>query len=132
MNAIELLRSSRDELLRSNPEAEHGISIGGYLHNLEVDFHGVKTYADACKIMRRFGVQKWNKFPHDGSSYITGNVAEGLEISVFFDGLPPTCHKEQYVEKVPKTQTVDTGEFIEVTKTRIVCSDPAGETKTQP
>lgn len=108
MNAIELLRSSRDELLRANPEAEHGISIGGYGSDLEIGFHGVKSYAEACTILRRLGVQKWNKFPNDGCSYITGNISEGLEV------------------------TVDTGEFIEVTKTRIVCSDPTGETKPEP
>lgn len=122
IGAIELLKQARDELLAANPEAKFGLSIGCVSDSLDVSFHGVESYAEACTILRRFGIRTWKKHPHEGDSYITGK-AEGIEVSVFFSGLPPTCHVEEYIEQVPKTETVDTGEFIEVKRTRIVCAD---------
>ena len=79
-------------------------------------------YAEASIIMRDLGVGVRHKqiFDESGMTWtsLQGEV-DGVNVRMSPDGLPPMCRKETYVEKVPKT--VPTGEFEEVTKTKIVC-----------
>jgi hypothetical protein len=89
---------------------------------MDVSIHRVGQYAAATEALRQIGVGKRGKQVFDEGAWhsLKGN-ADGIEFTAFGDGLPPTCHKETYKEKIPKQQTVDTGEFVEVERTRIVC-----------
>jgi hypothetical protein len=86
------------------------------------------TYSVATALMQELGIGDRDKEVFDADEKI-GSVAftkltgvvDGLKVSVYPTELPPSCRRETYVEKVPKTQTVDTGDFIEITKTKIVC-----------
>src|SRR5439155_25844669 len=83
--------------------------------DISVSIHGLETYAAATQLMRGLGigVREKNVFPT--FTLLTGEV-DGVRIKCFPNELPPTCHREKYIERVPKTQTVDTGEFIEIEK----------------
>lgn len=108
--------------------------FGGYEHltlqvargDISVSIQGDNvSYAQAMNYLSGLGAGKRNKKIFDDETMgswtlLTGEV-EGVKFSMYPSELPPTCHKETYVEKIPKRQTVDTGEFVEITKTRIVC-----------
>jgi hypothetical protein len=54
--------------------------------------------------------------------------AQGVLATVYCDQLPPTCRIETVTERIPKRETVDTGEFIEVQKRKVVCTGAELET----
>ena len=90
----------------------------------ELMIHGVKSYAEAQDIFRALGIQRrdksvWND--HAVRTVLQGDIAPGIHLVVFCEGLPPSCRIEKFVERVPKQQTVDTGDFIEVERSKIVC-----------
>src|SRR5271157_888002 len=88
--------------------------------------HG-QTNDSATEIFRRLGIQKRRKntFPSGDNGWHTleGETEDGIILTTYCSGLPPTCHLEKYVEKIPKQQTVDTGEFIEVERVKVVCTE---------
>jgi hypothetical protein len=94
---------------------------------VELTLFGHKTYWSAVETYRELGIQKREKRVADTYTVIRGSV-DGVIVRTFPDELPPTCHKEKYVERVPKTQMVDTGEFIEIERERIVCGNDDDET----
>lgn len=90
--------------------------ISLHLHNEN------NTYAKASQLMRDLGIEDREKHVYDTYTQLDGEV-DGVKVTTFPDELPPTCRKVTITEKIPKTQTVDTGEFIEVTKTIIQCGE---------
>lgn len=84
------------------------------------EFH-INDYKKATVFLRSLGIKTRSKQVFENFTCVSGMV-DGVKFEVHPSDLPPTCHKEEYVERIPKTQTVETGEFIEITKTRIVCS----------
>jgi len=93
----------------------------------ELTIHGA-TYAQATDFMRSFGIGDRKKTITETVKYLSA-IQDGIEFTAFFDDMPPTCHKEKYIERIPKTQTVETGEFIEVERDRIVCTGAEGGAK---
>jgi hypothetical protein len=89
---------------------------------IRLTYHGNKFYADAVAWFRELGVQKREKHVFDTYTYIKGEV-DGVLFCTYPDELPPTCRKVEVIERVPRTQTVDTGEFIEIKRTKIVCGN---------
>ncbi len=93
---------------------------------VEVKFfnqEGASTYEDATELMRSIGFQKREKSVCGESLCTVDAVYDGVKYSAFANTLPPTCRIEKYTEKIPNMQTVTTGEFIEVERTRVVCGD---------
>lgn len=89
---------------------------------VELAIHDVPSYDEATRILRDFGIGEREKQPlGTEQTYVCGQLNEHVKIGVYCMGLPPTCHLERYKERVPKTQVVDSGEFIEVERTRVVC-----------
>lgn len=93
-----------------------------------VTLHGCGDYAKATEILRAAGFatrQKqivedpdtpWcNLFANDGQ----------LEVRAFAKGLPPSCKIVIETVKVPKYQTIDTGDFIEIEQRRVLCGGEA-------
>ena len=88
---------------------------------LTLEIHNC-NHDSATAIMREIGIGKRSKMIIQDWHVLQGNTEAGLHVTCYCSGLPPTCHLEIYTEKIPKTQTVDTGEFVEVTRTKVVCS----------
>jgi hypothetical protein len=52
--------------------------------------------------------------------------AGGISVNVYCSELPPSCRLEKWIEKIPKTQTVEAGGFIEVERLKVVCGNGNG------
>lgn len=86
---------------------------------------GAFTYAEGTELLRQHHLGVRHKEVYDAGfnwTKISANLGE-VTIEAWADGLPPTCRIIKEKVKIPKTQTVDTGDFIEIEKTRVVCGD---------
>lgn len=103
----------------------YSVSINARHGETEIMLHNFTTNAEATEVMRSFGIGDREKsvFNSEGRPWHTleGKTENGVRVQAFVNGLPPTCRIEKYVEKIPKTETVDTGSFIEVERQKIVC-----------
>jgi hypothetical protein len=92
-------------------------------------FHDAGTYQEGTELLRSLGCDERTKQIVDEStnpwSSIAGKTTEGVEVSAYCSGLPPSCKMEVYKERIPKTQTVETAEFIEIERKRVVCGERA-------
>ncbi len=98
--------------------------------DLCIDIHGVKSYKAATGIFRALGIQKRNKTPcADGElrTVLEGNLSETIHVTVYCAGLPPSCRVVKFKERIPKAQTVETSEFIEVERIKVVCGNEKPE-----
>ncbi len=111
--------------LRELFPGESLVSLQTSATSLTVQSHQIKTYAEAVDWFRGLGVGVRHKQPHIDLGGYTAMEGEagGILFQCFPDELPPTCRKEKFVERIPKTQTVETGDFIEVERERIVCGE---------
>lgn len=92
---------------------------------LSVAWFGCTTYAAATEWFRSLGCGKREKRPYDTYTSIRAVSPEGIEFTTYPDELPPTCRKVTITERVPKTQTVVTDEYVDVTRTVVECGpDP--------
>lgn len=120
---IEILKQAA-ELLRQVKPLESSIEINVNNNIVTVSAWNPGTYEQATEWLRSFGVGIRHKEPNsDGSFTSIRGEAQGIWFAAYPEGLPPTCRKEKYVERIPKQQTVETGEFIEVERERVVCSE---------
>lgn len=95
--------------------------------SVSVVVYNPPSYEESVALMRRLGIGVRNKEPYvDGGHTTIRGEAGGIEVRLLPNGLPPTCRKVTYMEKIPKTKTVDTGEFIEVERTKVVCDGGSG------
>lgn len=88
-----------------------------------IHIHGISSYQEAVNLMRNLGVKSWDKFAHD-TDHPWGNIQASIndmDIKIYFLGLPPTCRIVEKDVQIPKTQIVDTGEFITIKQKEIVC-----------
>ena len=92
-------------------------------NDVRLSFHRVDTNFDATNIMRslNIGERAKNVFAEAKPWHTLEGQNGNISARVFAMGLPSTCQLVEVVERVPKTQTVDTGEFIEVKKFKTVC-----------
>lgn len=96
---------------------------------IDLYYHGTKTYREGTEWLRSMGASKRAKTPHiAGLTYTTlkGEV-DGVTLTTFPDELPPSCRKVVKVERIPKVQTVETGEYIEVKREVIECGPEVTE-----
>jgi len=123
---LRLIAGALDRLLPQGHSVE--LAVRRYAHppDIQVDIHGVKTYAEAQEIFRTLGIQKRQKSVYsdlEPRSVLQGKLSELINVTVYCSGLPPSCRLETFVERVPKKQVTesDTGEFVEIERTRVVC-----------
>lgn len=100
------------------------LSVELYAGRLTVIFHECGDYEQASDVLRQCGIQTRNKqiYNATGSPWteVSGKIGATL-LQARGDGLPPSCKLEKFTERILKTQTVDTGEFVEVERTKVVC-----------
>jgi hypothetical protein len=122
-NKAEQIKELAAKLREMVADGDARVSLNTRPDCVTIDVIGVPTYAEGVDILRGLGIGKWRKSVFIDSSpwsTITGFV-DDVQVTVFCQSLPPTCRIEKFVERVPKTQTVESGEFIEVQRTRVVC-----------
>jgi hypothetical protein len=94
---------------------------------LDITFYECASYAEGSNMLRSLGIGVREKqILSEESSAPWVNVKGKLgddEFSAYCTGLPPSCKKVTFIEKIPKTQTVDTGEFVEVERVKVVCGN---------
>lgn len=93
----------------------------------ELTMHGIKTYSDATEFLRSFGIGNRNKIPYcdptiGNYTQLSGEI-NNVRVVTYPNELPPSCKIVTEVERIPKQQTVDTGEFIEVERKKVVCGE---------
>lgn len=95
-------------------------------NSAQIIIHGVSSNEEGAELLRRLGIGKRNKVIVDEDTVpwhaLSGQIGKHT-IECFCIGLPKSCRKVTYKEKVPKTQTVDTGDFVEVTRQKVVCGN---------
>lgn len=126
MNAIALeLKAMADRLRELFPE---GPTIDFMVHNdgtQKVGLHRVGTYQEGTALLQRIGIGERHKAVLDGNTdrpwSILSGSAEGVDFTAYCSTIPPSCRIEITTKRIPKTQTVDTGEFIEVQERVVKC-----------
>ncbi len=123
---LEIMRlaSTLDQLLPFGHSVN--LCVRRYAHppDITIDIQGVTSYEAATEIFRTLGIQKRQKQVYsdmEPRTVLQADLAPEIHLTVYCAGLPPSCHVETYVERIPKAQTVETSEFIEVPRLRIVC-----------
>ena len=91
----------------------------------EIVAHGFSKYSEATEFFRLLGVGDREKSTYPEGRTVIQGMSEGVMCRAFVDDLPPTCHLERWTEKIPKSKTVETDEFIEVERTKVVCGEGA-------
>jgi len=97
-------------------------------YGYDVSLHDVST-AEATTIMREFGVADREKSNIQNEFMVLRGMSEGVEFTAYLNDLPATCHRVIVKERIPKKQTVETGDFIEVDRVKIVCTGAEGGAK---
>lgn len=108
-----------------NHDGSVGVNLFLGCDGLSITFYGCKSYEAGSELLRSMGVGTRNKEILEATSKrpwvnVTGKIGEH-DLAVYCDGLPPSCKLETYIERIPKEQTVTTGEFVEVERTKVVC-----------
>jgi hypothetical protein len=90
-----------------------------------VDFYHLDDYHTGTELLRELGIGERDKAIFDvGTSpwcTLRGTSLEGLHATAFCGGLPPSCHIEEYIEKVPVCETITKDEFVEVRRKKVIC-----------
>lgn len=121
LNAIALAQTLKTQL---GSELGVTIELNSYDSDPKIILTTNEGYEKATELCRLLGVGKREKrvFPGDPPWHtLEGKSEDGYTVRIFAQHLPPTCHIEKYTEKIPKKETVDTGDFIEVEREKIVC-----------
>lgn len=98
-------------------------SISADDETITVHIHNIESYDTAVEIMRSIGIQKWNKSAYSVENpwgFISGEI-DNICFKIFFNGLPNTCRIIEKDIQIPKTNVVETGEFITIKQKQIVC-----------
>jgi hypothetical protein len=122
------LRAIAAELESIFPQHHIDLTVQRYFEtpSIDISVFGLKSYAEATEFFRSLGIGDRAKSvynDHEPRTVLKGKLSEEITLTAYCSGLPPSCRIENFVERVPKTQTVESasGEFIEVSRTRVVC-----------
>lgn len=109
------------EILRAAFPNADGLNLQWFdWDGTSLSVHGIKTYEEATVFFRDLNIQRREKTPYQNYTQIEGRTDDIL-FRCYPDELPPTCRKVKRIERVPKTQTVETGEFIEIEREVVEC-----------
>ena len=102
---------------------EGAIGLRLFSHGSEMTFYGFSSNLEGTTFLRELGIgERTKNIINDMLPWHSlSGEADGVEYEAFCDGLPPSCKLVTEYTYVPKTQAVDTGEFIKVPVTRVVC-----------
>jgi len=94
---------------------------------VSLGLHRIPDNATGMRITRDLGVEDRSKSVFDASTSrpwhtLTGE-SEGVKVTAYCQQLPPSCKLVTEFKHVPKTETRETGEFIEIPVTRAVCGE---------
>lgn len=113
------------ELFPESPWISFMANRNGGDRSQEIALHQIGTYADGQALMRRIGIGEREKSVLDGNTDRPWSILRGEEEEVTFTAycstIPPSCRIETVTKRIPKTATVDTGEFIEVQERIVKC-----------
>lgn len=130
MSRVEMVKEAVRLLLEAAPAVRHlQLTVERYGEQLEVEVMTASpaNYQEATDWVRAWGCgSRQKQIQGDALTRVSGEV-DGVMFAAIGCGLPPSCRQEEYVEHVRKVETVDTGEFIAVKRTRVVCGEGAGE-----
>lgn len=87
---------------------------------VDLGFHGNTTYQQATEWYRSFGIQVRQKAVRGNYTCLRGTV-DNVTLVTYPDELPPSCRKVKKIERIPKLETKETGEFIEIEREVIEC-----------
>jgi hypothetical protein len=124
----ETLKRMAAELRTLFPESgivELSASESGQIY---VTLHQCGNYQEASAILSRHGFGERNKqIVGDNKDAWCNVFADDGKFSIraFANGLPPSCKIVREKVQIPKRETVDTGEFIEIEQERVVCGEEA-------
>ena len=93
---------------------------------VSVTLHGAGDYAQSSQILRQHSYHDRDKQIVDCMSppwSIVSATESHFEIKAFASGLPPSCRLVKKLVQIPKQETRDTGEFIEVERLEVVCGN---------
>lgn len=126
MNKIEMVKEAVRLLLEASPVTGHlelQIWRCGDAPQVTVYTASPSDYQEATEWVRSWGCGTRRKEIQGGVQTCVMGEIDGVVFKAIGAGLPPTCRVEKYTERVPKVETVDTGEFIEMERTRVVCAE---------
>lgn len=122
------MNSTVEQLLKINKQLQELIPQGdvhtsmdresGYI---QVNIFRIRDYKTATEILRNLGIDKRSKRAYTSYTCLSGNT-DGIHFNVYCDELPPTCHLEKVTKRIPKTDVVETKDFIEIEEMQVVCS----------
>lgn len=93
---------------------------------IDFTYHGTRTYAEATEFFRELGIQRREKKVYDTYTALNGTV-DNVLVRTYPDELPPSCRKVKKIERIPKLETKETGEFIEIEREVIECGPEVTE-----
>ena len=114
------------------PEAMHiALNVNRYTDldlphtTTSIMFHRIGDYQAGTALLQRIGVGDRRKAIHDENTdkpwtSLNGEL-EGIEVTAICDTLPPTCRIETVTKRIPKTQTVESGEYVEIQERVVRC-----------
>lgn len=120
---LDRIKKMAGELNAAFPEV-HTIELHVSNGDVVLKFHRFSDNSTATRVMGGLGCGTRDKQVFDPDSpwhVLRGKTKNGIRVIAFVSGLPKTCRLEKVTERIPKTSVVDTGEFIEVERTKIVC-----------
>lgn len=122
---VERIKEMAQELKAMFPGLMPQVSVR-YDGKAWLSIHRCGDYAQTTDLARSLGMDDRQKQVHnpDQPWFVLNSDRDGIAIDLFGSGLPSSCAVVKVKEKIPKQQTVDTGEFIEVERTKIVCGHP--------
>jgi hypothetical protein len=103
------------------------VEVGIYreIGHISLRIHGLPDYVTGVSLMRSFSIKSWNKRSFGDadspSCVLEADLGENVGVILYCKGLTPTCKLVKRIERIPKSQTVETGELIEVERTVIEC-----------
>lgn len=117
---IEAVQQAAAILRAAFPVGHLSIDLSEF-EGVTVNWFGARTYAEATEWLRALGVKDRSKSVYMTYTALRGQseIAPTITWTAFTNELPPTCRKVKKIERV--TQTVETGEYIEITREVIVC-----------
>lgn len=92
----------------------------------KLTLNGSFSYQEGLALLRPHLEGEWEKEIYGDAGFRWTKVkavVDGVRLEALCNGLPPSCRLVPVVKRIPKTATVDTGEFIEVTEQKVVCGN---------
>jgi len=125
------LRAIATELHALFPQRHIDFSLSHYLEvpSVDISIFGFKSYAEATEFFRSLGIGTRTKSvynDHEARTVLKGKMASDIHFTAYCSGLPPSCRLEKKIVQVPKIETREVGEMIEIERVEVVCGqEPA-------